>query len=356
MSPAKVFVDKVSRRSVYSHRLIIIEGLFTACRPNVPPVPGFVLGIVINRNGDVGNGFGQGRFTMKDVIARRKLSKIFSCLAGIVLSVVTILVGDVRGAQTMAAETQAQTVLITGSNRGIGFAFVQVYAAKGWHVIATCRRPKQADDLQDFAKANPNVVIEELDVTDDKEIAALANKYRGTAIDVLVNNAGIMPAFEAVTFDTIDYDKFDFMMAVNAKGPMKVSAAFIDHIAASDQKKIVTMASGEGSIGRVRQGGAYQYRASKAALNMLMRNMSFEVADRGVIIGLLSPGLVDTNGFMNVDLDTLPEEARMPIEMMRKSTVRSPMESATLMVPIIENMTLEDSGVFNHVTGRIMPW
>ena len=89
---------------------------------------------------------------------------------------------------------------------------------------------------------------------------------------------------------------------------------------------------------------------------MLMRNMSFEVADRGVIIDLLSPVLVDTNGFMNVDLDTLPEEARMPIEMMRKSTVRSPMESATLMVPIIENMTLEDSGVFNHVTGRIMPW
>jgi NAD(P)-dependent dehydrogenase (short-subunit alcohol dehydrogenase family) len=165
-----------------------------------------------------------------------------------------------------------------------------------------------------------------------------------------------MPAFEAVTFDTIDYDKFDFMMAVNAKGPMKVSAAFIDHVAASDQKKIVTMASGEGSIGRVRQGGAYQYRASKAALNMLMRNMSFEVADRGVIIGLLSPGLVDTNGFMTVDLDTLPEEARMPIEMMRKSTVRTPMESATLMVPIIEGMTLEDSGVFNHVTGRIMPW
>src|SRR3989338_7758317 len=92
---------------------------------------------------------------------------------------------------TVCAQAKS-TVFITGSNRGIGLGLVKEYAAHGGRVIATCRPPGSAQELQTFAQANNRIIIEQLDVTDSTEIAALSDKYRDQPIDVLINNAGLL--------------------------------------------------------------------------------------------------------------------------------------------------------------------
>ena len=275
--------------------------------------------------------------------------------ARILLVIVTIAV--TVGGQSAVAQSQQSTVLITGSNRGIGFAFVEAYAAKGWTVIATCRTPSKADALQTLAEANPNILIEKLDVTDDQEIEALADKYKRTPIDILVNNAGILPELVSVRFDTVDYEKMDRMLAVNTWGPAKVSTAFIDHVAASEHKKIITMTSGEGSLGKIRRGGAYHYRVSKVAVNMMMLLISRDVAEQGVIVGLINPGLVDTQGLRDVDLATVPEAMRGPVKRMRESAnMRTPQQAVEKLIPLVDSLTLETSGVFFDISGEVLPW
>jgi NAD(P)-dependent dehydrogenase (short-subunit alcohol dehydrogenase family) len=281
---------------------------------------------------------------------RRKLTT-----ASILLAIAAIVIA-VDPSPVMAQSDQS-TILITGSNRGIGFGFVKAYAAKGWTVIASCRTPSEAGALQALAESNPNILIEELDVTDDREIGALAEKYRDIPIDLLVNNAGILPELVPVSFDTVDYEKMDRMLAVNTWGPAKVSAAFIDNVAASKHKKIITMTSGEGSLGRIRHGGAYHYRVTKVAVNMMMLLMSRDVADRGVIIGLINPGLVDTQGLREVDLETIPEAMRGPVQRMRESAnMRTPQQAVEKLMPLIDGLTLETSGVFYDISGDVLPW
>ena len=103
-----------------------------------------------------------------------------------ILGALLLVTGAVR-----AADAPAPTILITGANRGIGLEYARQSAARGWNVIATARHPAQAADLRALAEANPRVVIETLDVTDFAQVDALAAKYQGKPIDVLVNNAGI---------------------------------------------------------------------------------------------------------------------------------------------------------------------
>jgi len=135
-------------------------------------------------------------------------------------------------------------VLITGSNASHGLAFAEEYAALGWNVIATCRTPAKADRLNALAVDFPNVVVEELDIVDEDEIDALAEKYRDTPIDVLLNNAAINTfRFGPNRFGKMDYEWFEEILKVNIIGTLMVSEAFQNHVAASDQKKIIAMTS-----------------------------------------------------------------------------------------------------------------
>src|SRR5262249_60673566 len=84
----------------------------------------------------------------------------------------------------------AATVLITGADRGLGLEFTKQYAARGDTVIATCRHPEHASELQALAAANKTIIAETLDLTDDTGMRSLATKYHGNQIDVLINNAG----------------------------------------------------------------------------------------------------------------------------------------------------------------------
>ncbi len=176
-----------------------------------------------------------------------------------------ILVWSVTGLVPAVAKEAAPTILITGSNASHGLAFAEEYAALGWNVIATCRTPAKADRLNALAEKFPNVVVEELDIVDVDEINALVEKYQGKPIDVLLNNAAINTfRFGPNFFGKIDYEWFEQILKVNIIGQLQVSEAFQDNVAASKQKKIISMTSDGGSIGELEIPIAPAYRASKA--------------------------------------------------------------------------------------------
>ena len=109
----------------------------------------------------------------------------------------------------------AQTVLVTGSNRGIGLEFVSQYAERDWDVIATSRSPMDDYDLQALAKKYKNIQIETLDVTDQHEIEALVAKLEKRPIDLLINNAGLLGDRSKQQWGEINKETFDQLMDVN---------------------------------------------------------------------------------------------------------------------------------------------
>lgn len=86
----------------------------------------------------------------------------------------------------------AYTVLITGSNRGIGRGLVKHYLAQGYEVIACCRKPDKAASLHSLASTHPNLRILPLDITNQKQIDDLAKQLSGIKIDIVINNAADM--------------------------------------------------------------------------------------------------------------------------------------------------------------------
>jgi NAD(P)-dependent dehydrogenase (short-subunit alcohol dehydrogenase family) len=262
----------------------------------------------------------------------------------------------------MAAVTgPPATVLITGSSRGIGLEFARQYAERGWRVIATCRNPQEAKDLGQIAAAHPNLIIERLDISDGEEVAALAGKYRGQAIDVLINNAAHLGPRAKQEFGHLDWELFEDSFDTNAVGPMRVTEAFVDHVAASRGKRIVTLSSAAGSITALTSAPVafHQYRASKAALNMLMHGVALDLAGRGIIVGLVNPGLVDTRGIMKLEPgDPVPDEFVPVMPLVRSGALKliTPAESVGAMIRLIDGLTPQQSGKFLNYDGQPLPW
>ena len=236
-----------------------------------------------------------------------------------------------------------QKILITGANRGLGLEFTRQYAAEGWHIIACCRSPESADELNTLAAGNSNIIIEKLDVADFAAIDQLGVKYKDTPIDILLNNAGIIgpiPIDENITrqhFGQMEYDIWEDVMRVNCYAPMKMTETFMGNVAASNQKKIICISSSVGSISEMNIPGV-AYASSKTALNRAMTIAARELKSKGVIVGLFCPGYVKTRmdafGYAMVEIE----------------------ESISLLRPMIEALTLEDSGSFRGHDGRIIGW
>jgi NAD(P)-dependent dehydrogenase (short-subunit alcohol dehydrogenase family) len=192
------------------------------------------------------------------------------------------------------------TILVTGANRGIGLEFVRQYAADGWSVLACCRNPARADTLRELASTHSQIRIHTLDMSDFAAIDALARELRGQAIDVLLNNAGVYgpkPGAEHDSrqeFSQMDYAQWTRLFVVNTQAPLKMAEAFIEHVAASEQRRIVSISTGLASISDA-GGGFYAYRTTKAALNMEMVALANDLRARRVRVGLLCPGWVRTD-------------------------------------------------------------
>jgi NAD(P)-dependent dehydrogenase (short-subunit alcohol dehydrogenase family) len=134
-------------------------------------------------------------------------------------------------------------------------------------------------------------------------------------------------------------------MATNVFGPLKMAEAFTSNVEQSDQKKIVAITSGQGSIGMLRGPGIVIYNTSKTALNMSMRSTSMALKPRGITVALISPGAVDTD-MMNLALDRAG--VRFPL--------LEPSDSAAKVIDMIDNYSLDMSGSFMSHEGKEYPW
>jgi NAD(P)-dependent dehydrogenase (short-subunit alcohol dehydrogenase family) len=234
------------------------------------------------------------------------------------------------------------TVLITGANRGLGIEFVKQYAAENWTVLATARDPEKARELKQIASRHRTVSTHTLDIADDESIEELVDKLDGKAIDLVIHNSGIYPQ-KGQKFGEIDYDGWRDALETNLFGPMRLTEALVQNIAASERKQIAAISSSMASLraiqgGSVAQAGvAYQYRTSKTALNMAMAVLATELAPRGISVVMIDPGWVKTDmGGPNAQLT--PEQS---ISGIRKVLAGDPMEI---------------SGKFIGYDGVMRPW
>jgi len=192
------------------------------------------------------------------------------------------------------------TVLVTGANRGLGLEFAKQYAADEWEVLATARDPKGAKELQRLGKQHPRVRIHTLDLEDKKSIEELKDELEGKPIDVLIHNSGVYPR-DGQKLGAIDYEGWRAAFETNVFGPMRLTEALLENVAASERKQIAAISTSMSSLRAVEGGAvalagtAYQYRSSKTALNMAMAVLAKEVEGRGVSVVLLDPGWVKTD-------------------------------------------------------------
>jgi len=225
------------------------------------------------------------------------------------------------------------TCLITGANRGIGLEFARQYAADGWKVIATCRRPAEAEALNAL---EGEVEVQPLDVTDFARIEELAKKLGGVPIDLLINNAGIYGP-RVVPYTSVDYAAWAEVLRVDTMAPLKISAMFSENVAKSTLKRIVAITSNMGSIGENTSGGSYIYRSAKAALNAVMKSLAVDLNQKRIAVAVLHPGWVGTDmGGPGAKIEAF--------------------ESVAGMREVIDGLSLENSGLFFNYDGTELSW
>lgn len=229
------------------------------------------------------------------------------------------------------------TVLITGANRGLGLEFCRQYSSDGWSVLACCRSPETATVLIDLQKSCGTVQPHRLDLGDFTTIDALARALEGTAIDVLINNAGVYGDTARTAFGCIDYARWQEVLRVNTLAPVKMTESFVDHLQAGERRLTVAITSLMGSMGDNSSGGAILYRSSKAGLNAAMRSLSFDLRGFGIGVLILHPGWVRTDmGGTNAPLTAA--------------------ESVAGMRRVIEHYDPSLAGQFLNFRGEPQPW
>lgn len=219
-----------------------------------------------------------------------------------------------------------KTIVVTGANRGIGLAFVQHYRQRGDRVIGVCRR--SSSELQQSGAE----VYDGVDVADAEAVAGLAKRLEGVAIDVLINNAGIL---RDERLGSINYQTVMEQFEVNALSPLRVTEALLGNL--TKGAKVALITSRMGSVADNTSGGRYGYRMSKAALNIAGMSLARDLAPRGVAVALLHPGYVQT-------------------EMVGFGGDISPEVAAQRLIERIDQLTLENSGTFWHSNGEVLPW
>lgn len=225
------------------------------------------------------------------------------------------------------------TIAITGAGRGIGFELTRQYAEAGDRVLALCRDPDGADALQALAAASGGKVsVHRMDVGDDASVHAAAAEIGSTPIDVLLNVAGTLgPA--APELERADWAEWDHAFNVLLKGPLRVLQGFLPNMASGS--KVVSLTS-QLAASTWPYGGYYAYGAAKAGLNRLMRSVAIDLKDRGIIVGLIHPGYVQTDlGGPSADI--------------------TPSESASGIRACVQAWTLERSGEFLKWNGETHP-
>ncbi|MBW2067059.1 MAG: SDR family oxidoreductase [Deltaproteobacteria bacterium] len=230
------------------------------------------------------------------------------------------------------------SVLITGSNRGLGLEWVRQYAAEGWKVYATCRYPEGAHELQEMARQEKGVSIHRLDITKAGDVHDISVELMNQPLDVLVNNAGVyMEKYKEIALGRMRYEDWLYTFRVNTLGAVRVTEALLDNVSRGKKKLAVVISTHMASVTDIEASGSYYYRSTKAALNAAMEGISRELKRRGIGLLLLHPGWVRTR-------------------MGGEGTSLMPAESVRGMRKLVEDFRIEQTGRFIRYDGVEMPW
>ena len=224
-----------------------------------------------------------------------------------------------------------KTIVITGSNRGIGLAMTKICKQRGDIVYALCRR---SSPQLDALGVN---VIENVDIATDKGIAQAKSKLANSKIDLLINNAGIL---RDESLSNFNQDTITEQFNVNALAPLAFTQALLTNLSAGSKVTFIT--SRMGSITDNTSGGRYGYRMSKAALNIGAMSLAKDLSTEQIAIGIYHPGYVQTDM-----VNTLGSTSNGDI---------SAEVSAQRLITLMDNLTMHDSGVFKHSNGEVLPW
>ena len=226
------------------------------------------------------------------------------------------------------------TILITGTNKGVGLELTKIYAARGDTVYAACRDPAGASAL---AEVPGEVVILPLVVGDSGSVTAMAEQLAGVTIDIVINNAGMKgPEFEQQNTYAMDFDGWAETFNVNSMGPVRVMQALMPNLKQAEAAKVVTITSQMGALS-LDMPAAHAYCASKAAVNKFMRLASIDLKKDSVAVGLIHPGWVQTDmGGPRADL--------------------TPQESAEGIVAVVDQLSMDSTGGFWKWNGETHDW
>jgi NAD(P)-dependent dehydrogenase (short-subunit alcohol dehydrogenase family) len=217
-------------------------------------------------------------------------------------------------------------VVITGANKGIGLEFCKQYKELGFDVAGLCRSASRE------LKGLGIKILEGIDVADSRCIARVAAEFKGTNIDLLVNNAGIL-----TTEGIDDYSPEAVLrqFSVNSVAPIQLTIALLPSLGVD--AKVAMISSRMGSISDNQSGGYYGYRMSKAALNAGAVSLARDLATRKIHIGIYHPGFVKTDMTSN----------------------RGEIEPAVAVSGIrkrIAALNAKNSGLFYHSNGEALEW
>ncbi len=228
------------------------------------------------------------------------------------------------------------TILITGANRGIGLELTEKFTEAGWQVLASCRNPADAGQLQALSERGLAIELHALDVTDYAQMAALSDQLANRPIDILLSNAGIYGS-KGAGFGEVDAEEWRQVLEVNTIAPLMLVQAFVEQVAASQQKLVAVISSKVGSIADNSSGGSYVYRSSKTAVNQVVKSLSIDLAGRDISVICLHPGWVQTEmGGPNAEIGTD--------------------ESVSGLKGILQSAGRAQSGQFIEFNGDSIPW
>jgi NAD(P)-dependent dehydrogenase (short-subunit alcohol dehydrogenase family) len=220
-------------------------------------------------------------------------------------------------------------VLVIGASRGLGLEFARQYRAAGDRVVATARSEAGLSTLR-MLGCEPLP----LDLLDAASVAGLGWRLDGERFDAVVLNAGVYgPRTQGLESPT--QDDFDAVMRTNVLGPMRVLPQIEATLAAG--AKLLVLSSMMGSIGQRSSTTGWLYRASKAAVNSVLRDAALTLGPRGITCVAVHPGWVQTDmGGPNASL--------------------SPERSVTDLRRLLTRLTPDDNGHFLNHDGSPIAW
>lgn len=251
------------------------------------------------------------------------------------------------------ASLQNGTALVVGATQGIGLGFVNQLLADGriQQVYGTYRNPETAQALMTLAEHAPGLTCLPMNVTDERSIAAAIEKiqHQSERLDLVIYCVGILHDGDfqpEKSLRQLDADQLLRSFQVNAIGAGLLAKHLLPLLKHEHPNVLAAISAKIGSIGDNRLGGWYGYRASKAALNMLMKTASVEYSRKSpnTIIALLHPGTTDT-GLSKPFQRGVPPEKLFPVE-----------RTTSQLMAVIGGLESTDSGEFFNWDGSRLPW